>query len=238
MIFVVEQAQIQPWAFFAFVNISMKYRTNQERGYIDCSRLGEPNYTSRRSFDFEGYQSGIYLNWGPVVTINDDTTLPGFITAYHEHKNLDILSYVVRGKVKHHDNLGNDVIAQAGQVQHMSCGTGIWHTEANPGPDENRYLQIWIMSNQLTMGWEPKYTLIDRSPKFGLLPVQLKNTRLDIHSGILSGAYAPTGASYLLQLEGTSTCAGYTLSEGDSLEITGPCDVVSEGGHCLLFTLK
>jgi redox-sensitive bicupin YhaK (pirin superfamily) len=215
----------------------MRYRTNQQRGFVGCSRLGEDNYQSRRSFDFEGYQSGIYLNWGPVVTINDDTTKSGFVTAYHEHKNLDILSYVVKGNVKHHDNLGYDVTAHAGQIQHMSCGTGIWHTEANPGPEDNRYLQIWIASNQITLGWEPKYTLVDRSPEFDLLPLQLKNTRLEIRAGILTGAYSPTGASYLLQLEGTCNCAGYTLNEGDSLEITGPCSIESQGGHCLLFTM-
>ncbi len=215
----------------------MKYRTNAERGYIGCSRLGESNYESRRSFDFEGYQSGIYLNWGPVVTINDDTTQPGFITGYHEHKDLDILSYVVQGRVRHHDNLGNDLVAEAGQVQWMSCGSGIWHTESNPGPDDNRYLQIWIMSNSWLEPWEPKYTLVDRSPEFGLLPLQLKNTRLEVRAGILQGTYAPTGASYLLQLEGTSSCAGYTLNEGDSLEITVPCEIISEGGHCLLFTM-
>ena len=216
----------------------MKYRTNAERGYIGCSRLGEDNYQSRRSFDFEGYQSGKYLNWGPVVTINDDTTKPGFETAYHEHNNLDILSYVVQGSVKHHDNLGNDIVAQAGQVQHMSCGTGIWHTEANPGPQDNRYLQIWIASNQLILGWEPKYTLVDRSPNFGLLSLQLKNTELSIRAGVLEGSYTVAGLSYLLQLEGTSECAGYTLSEGDSLEITGPYDISSHGGHVLLFTLS
>ena len=215
----------------------MNYRTNAERGYIGCNRLGEDNYQSRRSFDFEAYQSGVYLNWGPIMTINDDTTKSGFVTAYHEHKNLDILSYVVKGRVKHHDNLGNDILASSGQIQHMSCGTGIWHTESNPGPEDNRYLQIWIASNQITLGWEPKYTLVDRDTSFSLLPVKLKNTRLEIRAGILTGSYAPTGASYLLQLEGSSNCAGYTLNEGDSLEITGPCSIESQGGHCLLFTM-
>ena len=215
----------------------MRYRTDAERGFVGCNRLGEDNYQSRRSFDFEEYQSGQYLNWGPVMTINDDTTKSGFVTAYHEHCNLDILSYIVRGRVQHHDNLGNEVTAHAGQIQHMSCGTGIWHTESNPGPDNNRYLQIWISSNQLTIGGEPNYTLVDRALEFSLLPVKLKNTRLEIRAGILTGAYSPTGASYLLQLEGSSNCADYTLNEGDSLEITGPCSIDSQGGHCLLFTM-
>jgi len=89
----------------------------------------------------------------------------------------------------------------------------------------------------LTMGGEPRYTLVDRDPEFGLLDLALKNTRLEIRAGLLTGSYSPTGRSYLLQLEGTSTCAGYTLSEGDSLEITEPCEIVSAGGHCLLFTM-
>jgi len=216
----------------------MKFRPNSSRGHIvGCSRFEDVNFESRRSFDFEDYQSGEYLNWGPVVTINDDHTQPGFITTYHEHKNLDILSYVVRGSVHHKDNLGNDLVAHAGQVQHMSCGSGIWHTEANTGTDANRYLQIWIVSNRWGQPWTPKYTLVDRDPEFSPLPVELQNTRLAVRAGILQGTHAPQGASYLLQLEGTCTCAGYTFSEGDSLEITGPCDITSEGGHCLLFTM-
>ncbi len=216
----------------------MKFRPNSSRGHIvGCARFEETNFESYRSFDFEDYQSGEYFNWGPIVTINDDRTQPGFITTYHEHKNLDILSYVVRGQVHHQDNLGNELQAQAGQVQHMSCGTSIWHTEANSGTESNRYLQIWIVPNQIVFGWEPKYTLVDRDPNFSLLPVKLKNTRLEIRAGILSGSYSPTGASYLLQLEGSSNCAGYTLNEGDSLEITGPCSIDSQGGHCLLFTM-
>ena len=215
----------------------MRYRTNSQRGYVGVNRLGEDNYESRRSFDFEEYQSGEYLNWGPIVTINDDSTQPGFITGLHEHRNLDILSYVVRGQVQHHDNLSNDVLAHAGQVQHMSCGSGIWHTEANPGPEVNRYLQIWIVSNSLEQPPPPQYKLITRAREFGALDVELRNSTLTVRAGVLEGSYRVTGSSYLLQLEGESTCLDWTLSEGDSLEISRPCDIESQGGHCLLFTL-
>lgn len=216
----------------------MRYRTNAERGYVGSSRLGEDNYTSRRSFDFEGYQSGVYLNWGPVMTINDDTTKSNFITAYHEHKNLDILSYVVKGKVKHHDNLGNDTVAQAGQVQHMSCGTGIWHTEANPGPEDNRYLQIWIASNQLTLGWEPKYTLITRQTGFNKLPAELKNTKLELWCGELDQEYEVDCYSYLLVLEGSCSVDEFTLTEGDSLEIDKYSTIIpKDNPHIILFKM-
>jgi quercetin 2,3-dioxygenase len=216
----------------------MKIRRNSERGYIGCSRLGEDNYQSRRSFDFEGYQSGEYVNWGPVVTINDDTTKPGFETAYHEHKNLDILSYVVQGSVKHHDNLGNDVVAQAGQVQHMSCGTGIWHTEANPGPEDNRYLQIWIASNRLILGWEPKYTLITRAPGFAKLHLELQNTQLEVWAGNLDCTMGIAN-SYLLVLEGSLRVGDTILSEGDSIDTEKDYVTVEPIGtsHLLLFEL-
>lgn len=213
----------------------MNYRPNSSRGYIGCSRLGEDNYESRRSFDFEGYQSGVYINWGPVRTINDDRTQAGFITNYHEHKGLDILSYVVKGSVKHHDNLGNDVVAGAGQVQHMSCGTGIWHTEANPGPTANRYLQIWIEPTGWHPTWEPKYTLIDRSPGFEPIPLELHNQYLTVRAGLLEGEYNVTCWSYLLVLEGECRVEDYVLSEGDSLDITRPCVIEGQGAHCLLF---
>jgi redox-sensitive bicupin YhaK (pirin superfamily) len=214
----------------------MNYRPNSTRGRVDCSRLGQDNYLSQRSFDFEEYQSGVYLNWGPVMTINDDRTREGFVTAYHEHRNLDILSYVVEGRVQHHDNLGNDVIAGAGQIQHMSCGTGIWHTEANPDSQPNRYLQIWIASNQLTMGWTPSYQLITRSPGFELLPLQLQNTRIEIRAGVLEGQHSVDAWSYLLVLEGSCRVDEFELSEGDSLEFTRAAVIEGQGAHCLLFT--
>lgn len=215
----------------------MKLRPANTRGYIPHNRLGEDNFQSYRSFDFEGYQSGIYLNWGPIVTINDDRALPGFITAHHEHKNLDILSYVVRGQVHHKDNLGNELQARSGQVQHMSCGSGIWHTEGNVSEEPNRYLQIWITSNQLVFDWEPKYTLITREKKFKKLPVELKNTKLEVWCGELIGSYEIDCFSYLLVLEGTCSIDKFDLREGDALEITKPATITTENSHLILFKL-
>ena len=215
----------------------MKYRPNSERGYIPHSRLGEDDFESYRSFSFEGYQDPRYESWGPIRTINDDRALPGFITSYHEHVGLDILSYVVKGQVHHKDNLGNELSAQEGQVQWMSCGTGISHTEGNTSDAPNRYLQIWIQPNKIAPVWPPKYQLITRQEGFALLPLELQNTELEVRAGLLTGSHTVTGWSYLLQLEGTSSCEGWQLSEGDSLEITQACQIHSQGGHCLLFTI-
>jgi redox-sensitive bicupin YhaK (pirin superfamily) len=216
----------------------MNLRPANTRGYIPHNRLGEDNFQSYRSFDFEGYQSGIYHNWGPIITINDDRAQPGFITGHHEHKKLDILSYVVRGRVHHKDNLGNELQAQAGQVQHMSCGSGIWHTEGNISDKPNRYLQIWIMCNQLVYDWQPKYTLITREPGFHKLPVELKNTKLEIWCGELDREYEVDCYSYLLVLDGTCSVDEFILEEGDSLEIDKYSTIIpKDNPHIILFKM-
>jgi len=215
----------------------MKLRPAATRGYIPHNRLGEDNFESYRSFDFEGYKSGIHLNWGPIMTINDDRTDPGFITSHHEHKNLDILSYVVRGQVHHKDNLGNELQAQSGQVQHMSCGTGIWHTEGNTSNDTNRYLQIWITPNQILPNWHPEYRLITRDPNFSKLPLELKNTRIEVWAGNLNGEYIVDSWSYLLVLEGACTVGDFNLEEGDAIDITEMSTIKSVGGHLLMFKM-
>ena len=219
------------------ININMKLRPAATRGYIPHNRLGEDNFESYRSFDFEGYKSGIYLNWGPIMTINDDRADPGFITRHHEHKNLDILSYVVRGQVHHKDNLGNELQALPGQVQHMSCGQGIWHTEGNISNETNRYLQIWITPNQLLPNWNPEYRLITRDPKFSKLPLELKNTRIEVWAGNLHGDYLVDSWSYLLVLEGACSVGDFNLEEGDAIDITEMSEVKSNGAHLLLFKM-
>jgi redox-sensitive bicupin YhaK (pirin superfamily) len=217
----------------------MKIRRNSERGYIPHSRLGEDNFESYRSFSFEKYQDPKYDCWGPIRTINDDRADPGFITSHHEHVGLDILSYVVRGQVHHKDNLGNELQAQEGQVQWMSCGTGIWHTEGNTSDKPNRYLQIWIMPNKIAPVWPPKYTLITRDPGFAKLPLELQNTQLEVWAGNLDCSMGIAN-SYLLVLEGSIRVGDTILSEGDSIDTEGDYVTVEpiEKPHLLLFELK
>jgi redox-sensitive bicupin YhaK (pirin superfamily) len=141
--------------------------------------------------------------------------------------------------VHHKDNLGNELQAQAGQVQHMSCGSGIWHTEGNISKDPNRYLQIWIMSNQLNFDWQPKYTLITREPGFKKLPAEFKNTKIEVWCGTLEEPYDVDCLSYLLVLEGSCSVDEFDLQEGDALEITKPVTISSsDRAHLILFKLK
>jgi redox-sensitive bicupin YhaK (pirin superfamily) len=215
----------------------MKIRRNNERGCRTPWNL--PLLTSYRSFSFEDYWDPNYINWGPIKTINDDRGQPGFVTLWHDHTGLDILSYVVKGTVRHKDSLGNELDAKAGQVQWMSCGETIWHSEANPGTEPNRYLQIWIMPNKIAPVWEPKYELITRPPGFAKLPVQLQNSELEVWAGNLT-CNMGIANSYLLVLEGSIKVGDQVLTEGDSIDTQGDYVMIEPLGepHLLLFELN
>lgn len=217
----------------------IKIRKNNERGYARPPRTGL--IESYRSFSFEGYQDPNYIHWGPIKTINDDRADPGFVTTWHEHKNLDILSYVIKGEVYHKDNLGNELIAVPGQVQHMWCGNSIWHSEANRGSITNRYLQIWIMypNNYVPEDMTPKYTLVERSPTFAPLPITYANKNITIYAGTMEDDVINDSIAYLLVLEGMCKINGELLEEGDSAELYQQVVIERIGNcHILLFELN
>ena len=214
----------------------MKIRPANTRGRVKPPRTGL--LTSYRSFSFEGYLDPMYINWGPIKTINDDRTEPGFETMWHEHKNLDILSYVVRGEVYHKDNLGNELIAVPGQVQHMWCGDGIWHSEANRGTETNRYLQIWFMHDELAVDPAAKYELVTRNKEFSQLDIKFKNPTVQVWAGEFTGSFV-TENSYMLILEGNCIVNGELLEEGDAVETVDSITVISHNTvHLLLVELN
>jgi redox-sensitive bicupin YhaK (pirin superfamily) len=213
----------------------MKIRPAATRGFIPTSRLGEDNYQSYRSFSCMNYHDPKYLGWGPVITINDDRTQPGFVTAWHEHRGLDIINYMVSGKCRHRDDQGNDNVAQAGQLQHFWCGTGIWHELSNETEKPARYLQIWIQPNIFTAD-DPTYQLLDRNPSFSPLPIKFKNTQIEVWAGVLN-QHLITQNSYLLVLEGSCRVDGIILNEGDAVEITDSLVEPIETPHLILFEL-
>ena len=217
----------------------MKIRPADTRGFIPTNRLGENNYQSYRSFSCMNYHDPNYTNWGPVTTINDDRTQPGFITSWHEHRGLDIINYVVAGECRHRDNIGNDNIARAGQMQHFWCGKSIWHELSNEGTEPNRYLQIWVYPNTIDWDRTPKYNFIDRPLGFAQLPIIFKNTKFSCWAGVLDQNLKTNDFSYLLVLEGSCTVNDTVLNKGDAIEIDQVSLVVPIGTpHLLLFELN
>ncbi|MBE9176050.1 pirin family protein [Synechocystis salina LEGE 06155] len=108
------------------------------------------------SFSFSHYYDPAHINFSNLRVINEDYITPGKGFATHGHQDMEIITYVLEGELKHQDSIGNGSIIRPGDVQRMSAGTGIFHSEFNPSPDQPVHLlQIWITPNQL--GVEPSY---------------------------------------------------------------------------------
>lgn len=128
---------------------------------------------SHFSFSFAEYYDPNNVNFGPLRVFNDDFVAPQSGFGKHPHREMEIVSVVLKGQLKHQDSMGNTEILKPGEVQHMSAGTGIMHSEENPSSDEElNFLQLWFLPDKknLTPTYEQKaYDLT--ALKNNLLPI-------------------------------------------------------------------
>lgn len=207
------------------------FRPNSDRGFIIHNEL----FKSYRCFNFEAYRDPRFMNWNQLKTLNDDRSLPGFETSWHEHKQIDILGYVIKGQCYHKDSIGNIVVAKEGQIQHMWCGDSIWHSEANNGEGENRYLQIWIMYEDNPADMNPKYTLVDRLPGFNKIHIKFANPHISVFAGIMDKDVFVKKNSFLFVIEGICEINNILLKEGDSMEVYHDSILKHINAHLIMF---
>jgi len=131
--------------------MEIKIQRSEERGYTQDEWLD-----SKHSFSFGNYYNPKKISFGPLLVLNDDIIKPEGGFDMHPHENMEIVTIVLNGKLKHEDDMGNEFILNENEVQVMSAGTGIYHSEYNPSnKQEVNLLQIWILPNKKNI--RPKY---------------------------------------------------------------------------------
>jgi redox-sensitive bicupin YhaK (pirin superfamily) len=220
----------------------IELRRSNERGYADHGWL-----KSYHTFSFADYFDPQHVEFGALRVINEDRVAPGKGFGAHGHRDMEILSYVLEGELAHKDSLGSGSTIRPGDVQRMSAGTGVTHSEFNPsGTNGVHFLQIWIQPG--TRGLAPSYEEKRFSPadKRGRLRLVASPDRADgsvqihqdarVYAGLFDGDEraehrVQRGRRVYVHLaRGELAVNGHTLRAGDGLKATDVESLVFERG--------
>ncbi len=218
-------------------------RRSQERGYADHGWL-----KSYHTFSFADYYDPEHVEFGPLRVINEDRVQAGAGFGTHGHRDMEIISYVLSGELAHQDSMGNGSTMRPGDVQRMSAGSGVRHSEFNPSKSEGvHFLQIWIQPDQRNI--EPSYEekRFASEEKRGRLRLIVSPDRAQgsllihqdarVYAGLFSGAEAadlqvqPGRRIYVHVARGSLQANGVALEAGDALRITAATGLHLEGGR-------
>ncbi|MDE2627741.1 MAG: pirin family protein [Burkholderiales bacterium] len=218
-------------------------RKSSDRGYADHGWL-----KSFHSFSFADYHDPQHMGFGDLRVINEDRIAPGTGFGTHGHRDMEIVSYVIAGELAHKDSMGNGQpgsaasgagssgVIRPGDVQRMSAGRGVRHSEFNHAPsDTTHFLQIWIepAARDIDPGYEQKH--FDAASKRGTLRLVASpdgregsvtiHADASIYSGLFDGAQAlrreldPARKAYVHVVRGAVSVNGHPLHGGDALKL-------------------
>jgi quercetin 2,3-dioxygenase len=228
-------------------------RKSQDRGYADHGWL-----KSFHSFSFADYHDPDHMGFGNLRVINEDRIAPGTGFGTHSHRDMEIVSYVLDGALGHKDSIGNGASIVPGEVQRMTAGRGIAHSEYNHAADQTtHFLQIWILPEHtgLQPGYEQKvFSPEDKRGRLRLVAapdgregsVKL-NADASIRAGLFDGAERAELAldakrlAYVHVARGSVSVNGQALAAGDAAKLVGESRLVIDRGddaEVLVFDLS
>ncbi len=227
-------------------------RRSKERGHFDHGWLN-----TYHTFSFDQYYDPRYMGFRSLRVINDDFVAPGRGFPMHGHRDMEIITYILEGALKHADSMGNGSVIRPGDVQRMTAGTGVRHSEQNASDQERVHLlQIWILPNaeSLTPGYEQKaFSEDDRRGQLRLIAsndgrddsVHL-NQDVSLFASILSEGEEisrvrdPARYAWIQVARGAVEVHGERADQGDGVVVVGESGLkirATEPAEILLFDL-
>ncbi len=227
-------------------------RPADERGRANFGWLD-----SRHSFSFGEYYDPRYMGFRSLRVINEDKVLPGHGFPTHPHRDMEIISYVINGELEHRDSMGTGSVIRRGDLQRMSAGTGVLHSEANPSRTAGvHFLQIWLLpeSKGIQPSYEQKF-FDDASKQNQLRVVASRDARdgavtihqdVDLYSALLTAGTSvthplrPGRHAWIQMVKGAGTLNGVELRQGDGAAMSEEPAVeltASEDVEFLLFDM-
>ena len=214
-----------------------------ERGFADHGWL-----KSYHTFSFADYNNPDWVQYGPLRVINEDYVAAGQGFGKHGHRDMEIITYILEGELEHKDSMGNGSVIRPGDVQRMSAGTGVLHSEFNPSATQQVHLlQIWIIpqAQRLAPGYEQKhFTAAHRRGRLRLIAAPggadgavAINQDARIYAGLFSGAesqkfvLAPGRRAWAQLARGTLSVDDTQLAAGDAAYLEGPADLDLHAGQ-------
>jgi redox-sensitive bicupin YhaK (pirin superfamily) len=217
-------------------------RRGSERGYADHGWL-----KSYHSFSFADYHDPQHMGFGPLRVINEDRVAPGMGFGTHGHRDMEIISYVLDGELAHRDSMGTGSVIRPGDVQRMSAGTGVTHSEFNHSKTQTtHFLQIWIEPRVTGIASSYEEKRFEAADKRGRLRLVASPDGADgsvtihqdgrVYAGLFDGAEAATlevaggRRAYVHVARGSINVDGQRLAAGDAAKVSGQSRIALTDG--------